>query len=458
MKQYSKIEILEETPVLYSILYLAIPSMLSMLVNILYNVTDTFFIGKLNDPYKVAGVSVALPYYNMLMAIAGIFANGGASYLSRLLGKRDIQTARETTTTAVFSVGIVSIIAAALGLLFIPTYLKLTSATGLTAHYAQQYLTAIFIGSPIIMMKFTLIQFLRAEGAAKDAMIGLFIGTGANIVLDPLFIFYFKMDVVGAGIATVIGQGLGMLYFCSYYLKKKSLAAPSRQYLHPRWSCYKEILAIGIPSSLSQIMMSVGNAISFNLASAYTDHTIAALGVASRVFSIVIFSFIGLSIGVQPLIGFNYGAQNYGRMKKIILTANLICLAMAAFFTIFFAIFPGELIAVFIKDISIIAIGKMILEAYVFAIPFAGVGMILMATLQSMGKALPAFIVSLSRQGLVYIPMLFLLNHLFQFNGLIFAMPIADVITTILSFIFVYHITKQLKTSLDTKPSFLIRD
>ncbi|HNX03047.1 MAG TPA: MATE family efflux transporter, partial [Candidatus Cloacimonas sp.] len=254
--KHSKIEILENTPVAYSILYLALPSMLSMLVNILYNLTDTFFIGKLNDPFKVAGVSVALPYYNMLMAIAGIFANGGASYLSRLLGKKDLDAARETTTTAIFSIGIVSIFAVILGILFIPTYLKLSGSSALTALAAQQYLTAIFIGSPIIMVKFTMIQLLRAEGAAKEAMLGLFIGTGANIVLDPLFIFSFNMGVTGAAIATVIGQGLGLLYYSIYYLRKKSLVSPGRKYLHLRWPCYKEILAIGIPSSLSQIMMS----------------------------------------------------------------------------------------------------------------------------------------------------------------------------------------------------------
>ena len=193
--------------------------------------------------------------------------------------------------------------------------------------------------------------------------------------------------------------------------------------------------------------MSIGNAISFKLASAYTDHTIAALGVVSRVFSIAIFAFIGLSIGIQPLIGFNYGAQNYTRMKKVIKMSNIICLGMSAVFTLFFALFPGELIAVFIKDKAIMKIGTQILNAYVFAIPFAGLGMILMAALQAMGKAIPAFIVSLSRQGIVYIPMLYLLNYLFQFSGLIYAMPIADVITTILSFTFVYHITKRLKSS-----------
>lgn len=445
--KHSKIEILEQTPVAYSILYLALPSMLSMLVNILYNLTDTFFIGKLNDPYKVAGISVALPYYTMLMAIAGIFANGGASYLSRLLGKKDLKTARETTTTAIFTIALVSIFTAIFGVLLIPSYLKISGASYLTALSAKQYLTAILIGSPIIMIKFTMIQLLRAEGAAKEAMWGLFIGTGANIILDPLFIFSFKMDVTGAAIATVIGQGLGLIYYSFYYLRKKSLASPGRKYLHPRWSCYKEIFAIGIPSSLSQIMMSIGNAISFKLASAYTDHTIAALGVVSRVFSIVIFSFIGLSIGIQPLIGFNYGAQNYTRMKKVINISILICLGMSAVFTLFFALFPEEFIAVFIKDKTIIKIGTQILKAYVLAIPFAGLGMILMAVLQAMGKAIPAFIVSLSRQGIVYIPMLYLLNYLFQFSGLIFALPIADVITTILSFIFVYHITKRLKNS-----------
>jgi len=445
--KHSKIDILEKTSIPYSILHLALPSVLSMLVNIVYNLTDTFFIGKLNDPYQVAGVSIGLPFFTFQMAIAGIFGTGGGSYLSRLLGKKAFDTARETTTTSIFTVAIISVLMIGFGLLFMPTYLNMAGASNQTLLPASQYLLVIILGSPFIMMKFALVQLLRAEGAAKAAMLGLFIGTGANIILDPLFIFGFGMGVMGAAIATIIGQCLGMLYYLSYYWKRKSLATPSRRFLHLRWQCYREILFIGIPSSLSQIMMSIGNTISFKLASVYGDHSVAALGVASRVFSIPIFIFIGISIGVQPLIGFNYGAHNYARMKKAIRSSIFISMCLGVLFTLWFALFPKGLIVAFIADKMIVEIGTVILGAYVFAIPFAAVGMILMASLQAMGKALPAFIVALSRQGLVYIPMIYILNRLFHFEGLIFALPIADGITTLISFAFVYFITKALRSS-----------
>ncbi len=444
--KYSKIDILEKTPIPYSILHLALPSVLSMIVNILYNLTDTFFIGKLNDPYQVAAVSISLPFFIFQMAMAGIFGNGGGSYLSRLLGKKDFSKAQETTTTAIFTVCIVSVLMTFVGLFIAPQFLKMAGASLHTLLPARQYLTVIVLGSPFTMAAFTMVQLLRAEGAAREAMTGLFIGTGANIVLDPLFIFGFHQGVTGAAVATVIGQALGMLYYISFYLRNKSLAKPGLSHLHLRWSCYKEILFIGVPSSLSQIMMGIGNTISYHLASAYSDHSVAALGVASRVFSIPIFVFIGISIGVQPLIGFNYGAHNYARLKKAIRTAIFISLSLAVGFTLWFALFPQGLIAAFIKDEKIIAIGKTILEAYVFSIPFAAVGMILMTTLQSMGKALPAFIVALSRQGLIYIPMIYLLNHLFQFGGLIFALPLADAMTTVISFSFVYVIVRRLRS------------
>ena len=441
----SNLHVLEEMPITRAIIHMALPSVLSMLVNILYNLPDTFFIGKLNDPVQVAAVSIAMPVFGFQMAIAGIFGAGGGSYLSRLLGKRDFEQARETTTTAIFSAMIASILMAIGGILAIPAFLDAAGASAEVVPYATQYLRIILLGSPFVMLKFAMVQLIRAEGSARQAMYGLFIGTGANIILDPLFIFVLNMGVTGAAVATLIGHGRGMLYYASYYRGKHSLAKPSLRYLHLRREIYRQILYIGLPASLGQIMMSVGNTLSFKLASVYGDSAVASLGVSSRVFSIPIFVFIGMSIGVQALIGFNYGARNFARMKLVIRRAVTISLYLAAGFTLLFALFPGQLIATFIKDPQIMNIGTLILQAYVFAIPFAAVGMIMMSALQAMGKALPAFIVSLSRQGIIYIPFLFLLNRMFGFEGLIFAMPLADILTTVVSSTLVFFILRGIQ-------------
>ena len=444
MKQ-KNLYVLEQMPVTRAIIHLALPSVLSMLVNILYNLTDTFFIGKLNDPIPVAAVSIALPIFTFQMALAGIFGIGGGSYLSRLLGQKDYIRAKETTTIAMFSSLALSILLSLLGVLGIPLVLKAVGASAQTAVPAAQYMRIILLGSPCVLLKFTLIQLIRAEGAAKQAMLGLFIGTGANIILDPLLIFGCNMGVTGAAVATVIGQGLGAAYYLWYYLSGHSVARPSRKYLHPRWEIYREIFFIGLPASLGQVMMSVGNVLSYNLASAYGDLNVASLGVASRVFSIPIFVFIGIAVGVQSLIGYNYGARNYHRLKSGIANSLKISLSLGAFFTLLFALFPRALIAAFINDPRIMDLGRQVLGAYVFAIPSAAIGMILMSSLQAMGKALPAFIVSLSRQGLIYIPALFTLNAVYGFGGLIFALPVADVLTTMLSGSFLWRILTGLR-------------
>ncbi|MDZ4182823.1 MAG: MATE family efflux transporter [Candidatus Cloacimonadaceae bacterium] len=440
-----KLYILEKMPVSRAILHLALPSVLSMMVNILYNLTDTFFIGKLNDPYQVAAVSIALPLFLLQMAIAGIFGFGGGSYLSRLLGKKDFIQAKQTTATALVSTFIASIGMMILGLIFIPQYLISVGASENTIIPTTRYLTFILIGSPFIMLKFAIVQLIRAEGAAKAAMTALFIGTGVNILLDPLFIFVFDMGVTGAAVATVIGNACGLAFCLYYYFSGRSVVKPAIRALRLKWETYREILWIGVPASLSQIMMTIGNVISYRLASVYGDHNVAALGVAARVLSIPIFIFIGMSVGVQPLIGFNYGAGAYRRMKKAIRSAITINLALAGFFTFIFALFPRQLITIFIKDAIIVDIGTMILEAYVFAIPFAAIGMILMTSLQAMGKALPALIVAISLQGIVYIPLIFVLNRMFLFEGLVFTLPIADAITTSVSFTFVWMIARKLQ-------------
>lgn len=438
----NKIYVLETMPVARAIMNLAIPSVLSMLVNILYNLTDTFFIGKLNDPYQVAAVSISMPLFGLQMAMAGIFGVGGGSYLSRLLGMKRYDAAKNTLAISVVTSFIISFILGIGGIASIPLFLKMVGASGETAGYTYTYIYYILLGSPFVILKFSLVQLLRAEGAAKEAMIGLFIGTGLNIILDPLFIFGFGMGVTGAAVATVLGNAGGMLYYLSYYWRKKSLVPLSFKHVRMEWLCFKEILLIGVPASLSQIMMSVGSTISYRLASHYSDHHVASLGVASRVFSIPIFIFIGISIGVQALIGYTYGAQNYKRMKSAISTSVYISLGFAAVLTLLFVLFPRELIMIFMKDKQIVDLGTLVLKAYTFAIPTAAVGMIMMTTLQAMGKALPALIVALSRQGIMYIPAILALDALFRFEGLVFAMSLADFLTTLMSTLMVVVIVR----------------
>lgn len=435
-----RLYILGEMPVPKAILQLAVPTVLSMVVQILYNLTDTFFVGKLNDPFQVAAVTITLPIFMMQMAISGIFGNGAASYISRLLGEKNYAGARTTATIAWFSTAIIALLVSILGFVFINDILKAGGASAKSYGFASDYMKIIFAGSIISMLNFTTSQMVRAEGAAKYALMGMLLGTGTNIILDPIFILWMHMGVKGAAIATVIGNGVALIYYLSFYLRGKSLAKPALKYLCLKWDILKEILKIGFPSSLSQFMMSVGNAISYNIASGYGDNTVAAMGIAMRVFTIPIFIFIGLAIGVQPLIGYSYGAANKLRLKHVLNTAILYAFGLSAVFTLLFILFSKYTMIIFIKNAEVVAIGSQMLRVYTFAIIFAAVQMQFGSALQAMGKGMASFILSISRMGLIYIPAIILLNKFFGFDGMIYALPLTDFLTTGLAFGFIYKI------------------
>ncbi|HOD18159.1 MAG TPA: MATE family efflux transporter [Candidatus Cloacimonadota bacterium] len=440
-----RIYILERMPIQKAIFTLAIPSVVSTIVQVFYNITDTFFIGQLNDPLQLAAVSIAMPMFSAQMAISGIFGNGAASYLSRQLGKKDYNGARETATLGIVSCLIASLLVLILGLIFIKPLLTLSGASPQSLGYAIDYMRIILLGVPILMLKYTLAQLLRAEGSTKTVMAANLIGTGANIVLDPLFIFVFKMGVTGAAIATIIGVALGLTYLLSFYWQRKSMAMPSLHYLKFRWKTFQEIFKIGIPTSLSQIMTSIGNLICYNTAAVYGDVAVASFGVVWRVMSLPIFVMSGLAIGIQPLIGYTYGANNLKRMKQTISTCLKYAAVIAVFFLGVFLAFPHYVIMAFIRDPNVVRMASKVLIAFTLATPFIAVQMPLMVSIQAMGKGLPSLIIAVSRNGLVYIPAVYLLNHLFGFNGLVWALPLSDVLSAFMAVGFFLAIVRKLK-------------
>jgi len=447
MKQ-NTIDILENLPVHKSVISLIVPTVLAMVVQIFYNLTDTFFIGQLNDPYQVAAITIIMPVFMMLMSITGIFAVGGSSFLSRCLGEKNYRQAKETNSISIFLMIITAIVLMDVFLWKLDTILELIGSSENTYLYAKEYLKIILFGAVIIMPNFGISFLLRAEGGAKIAMYGMLIGTGTNIVLDPLFIFAFDMGVVGAAYATVLGQLFSLIFYYWYYQSGRSLVAPSVKYIKFRWHTIKEILIIGLPTAGAQIMMNVGGAMANNFAAAYDDLHLAAMGVAHRIISIVIFTFIGIANGIQPLIGYSYGAKNYKRLKDTIKFTIKLSMCISAIFVALFIGFSKYAVFVFIKDADVIRHGSWVLQVFTFAIPFASLGMIFMVSLQAMGKAISSMILSLSRQGLMYIPILILMNYLWQFQGLVMTMPIVDVLTTGLGFAFFYYEIKKTKRAM----------
>ncbi len=441
----NRLHILENEPVYKAITKLALPMVLGMIVQILYNITDTFFIGKLNDPNQLAAVSLTMPLFMLLMAVSGILGNGGASYLSRVLGQKDIKLAEKTAAIAFYSCVFLAILLLGPCLIFLKPLIRMLGTSANTFQYAYQYSFIIIVCGVIVMSNFALGQLLRAEGAAKEAMFGMLIGTIVNIVLDPVFIFAFKMGVTGAAVATVLGNFAGLIYYMTYYYSKKSMFSLAfKNYTFDK-KIYWQIIMIGIPASLNQILMSVASVISNNIAAGYGDITVAAVGVAMRITTIAIFIMIGVAIGCQPLIGYNYGAQRIARLEEVIKKAMTINTAIGLFFAILFLSFSKYLIVIFSTNEEVIDTGMIILNAMTFSLPFVGIQMVIGNAVQAMGKALPSLFLSIARQGIVYIPAIIILNHLFGFYGFIYAQVITDTIIVVIAFIVFLKIMARLK-------------
>ena len=425
-----RIELMENTPVRKAIIKLAVPTMLSMAVALIYNMTDTFFIGRLNDPNLVAALSVVTPVFMAVQAIGNIFANGSSSYISRKLGAKDNREAERTSSTAVYSAVLTGLLITALLIIFRKPLLSVIGTSPATFGAADSYFTVISAFAAVFIIQITLAGLTRSEGATDKAMVGMFLGIGLNIVLDPLMIIMLDMGVAGAAWATVIGNIAGTLYFIRYLVSKKTSLSVAPRDFHPTAKIYGEIFKIGIPSALSNIVMSFSMVLVNILAAGYGDHVVAGNGIQMRIASMAFMLLIGLAQGYQPFAGYNYGAMKYDRLKDGFKTTFIFSTALGLFFTVIFRIFGDGLIALFIFDQPTIEAGSTMLKAFSTAIPFIGFQMTMMITFQATGKAVRSMILALGRQCLLYIPALFILNSLFGFNGFIWAQPIADVLTT----------------------------
>jgi putative MATE family efflux protein len=281
-------------------------------------------------------------------------------------------------------------------------------------------------------------------------MMGMLIGTIGNVILDPIFIFGFKMGIKGAAIATVIGNAVGLLYFIIFYLRGKSIVKFKLSNIYPQKDILKEIFAIGMPSSVSQLLMGVAAMVCNNLAVTYGDNTVAGMGVATKIVMIGTYIFMGFAAGSQPLTGYSFGAKNYERVKEIIKEGMLITSTTGIVLMIVFGIFANEIISFFTPVSEVITQGSFILQGLKWSLPVIGAQMLGAVTVQAMGKGRASLLLSIARQGVFYIPILLLLNAFFGLKGLIFAQPIADLLALILAIIILRTIIKKSQLVLQT--------
>lgn len=429
--QETNFDIMEKAPVSQAILKLSLPTVLSTIISLLYNLTDTYFIGLLDDPIQLSAIALAFPAFTIIQAIGNIFGNGAPAYISRCLGFKDYEEVRRVSAVSIYTSAGLTLVMTVLGFLFMDPILDALGTDGETFGTTREYLQVIAGFSIVMVLQVILPALLRAEGRVKEAVIGMVIGTVLNIILDPVFILLLGQGVSGAAWATIIGNICAVVFYIMVYLKSKTTLSILPRDFRPSTHIFKEVLKIGLPMSLAQIMISITTLIMNNLAAVYGYYVISSYGVASKLSVMVAMIMTGYVSGYMPFAGYNFGAGNFKRMlsafRFTVLTGTGLCVVLMIP-CVWLA--PAYMRA-FTSVPEIIDVGIYYLHATAFAMPLFGLEFTLMSTFQAMGKAVPAMIVNLGRQCLFYIPFLYLFNHLWQLDGLLYAQTGADYLTTL---------------------------
>ncbi|MCI8535707.1 MAG: MATE family efflux transporter [Hungatella sp.] len=437
-------QLFEEAPVSKAVAVMAIPTMISMLVVVIYNMADTFFIGQTGDPMQVAAVSLATPVFMVFMALGNLFGIGGSSAISRALGEKKIERARQISSFCCYGslgLGIIMSLGFLVGMNGI---LKLIGASENTIGFARDYLTYIAFGGPFIMFGTAFGNILRGEGAAKESMIGNMIGTVTNIVLDPIMILMLGWGVVGAAVATVIGNIAASAFYLLYFLRKKSSLSIRLKDFHMGDRIAAGVMSIGIPASLNNILMSCANIVLNQVLISYGDTPVAAMGVASKANMLVVLLQIGLCAGIQPLIGYNYGARNKKRLLEVFKFTGLCAVIIGTLLTAVMVVARQTVIRAFIDDAEVIAYGIQMVIALQLSGPVLGILFLCINTIQGMGKAIPSLVLTICRQGLVFIPLVYILNGMFGLDGVVYAQAVADFISIVLSLVICLGIFRKM--------------
>ena len=306
----------------------------------------------------------------------------------------------------------------------------------------------IAFGGPLIVVSIAFSNLVRGEGDAKSAMVGMMSGTIANIILDPFFILpqFLGMGVAGAAVATLIGNLVSIIVYLAHVVSKKSALSISPAFFTVKDGVFTGVLAIGLPASITNILMSLSNIVLNKQLVTYGDIPVAAMGIAMKANMLVIFVQMGIAMGVQPLIGYNYGAKNYKRMKAALRFSLFVDIAAGVLLAAVYYIFTREIISVFMKDNpAVIDSGMMMLRALMISSPVLGIMFILNFTFQAMGKALPSLSLAVSRQGFIFLPLIFILKEMFGLDGLVLAQPIADYASIAMAVIMFLVMARKLK-------------
>ena len=428
-------ELFARAPIPRAYFQMALPVVLSMLVSLVYNMVDTWFIAQTQNTALVAGVSLCAPMFTLMVAMGDIFGLGGSSLISRLLGQGEEKRVRHVSAFCSFGAIVWGVLVGALMLIFRQPILRLLGASSDTMDSAMAYYSYLALGAPAIIFTLVPSNILRTEGMAVASMVGSITGAVVNIILDPIFIFGLNMGAGGAALATVLSNVVSAVLFIVLLVTKSQRLSMRLRDCSVQGTELREILVIGVPASITNLMQSFAMTLTNRFLLPYGTENVAALGIALKVNMIVMLIMVGFAFGAQPLLGYNYGANNRERLRGLLKFDILVQLVFAVVMTVVFLIFAPQIIRVFMSDGGVIRAGSRILRCMVITMPLMGIFLVCTTLFQAAGKAMPAFLLSISRQGVALLICMVVLSAVFGFYGVILAQAAADVVSFILALV-----------------------
>lgn len=446
----SKTELFESMPIPKAVVTLSVPSVISSLVMVIYSLADTFFVGMMNDPVQNAAVTLAAPLLLAFNAVNNLFGIGSSSMMSRALGRKDYDTVYRSSAFGFYASLICSLLFSLLyGVLQSPILVMLGANAETIQATADYLFWTVLLGSAPSILNVVLAYLVRAEGSSLHASIGTMCGCLLNIVLDPIFILPWGLNLgaAGAGCATCLSNTVACLYFFvllfvkrgkTYVCIKPSMFRPSKQIV-------KGVCGVGIPASIQNLLNVTGMTILNNFTSAYGSDPVAAMGIAQRVNIVPFQIAMGFSQGIMPLISYNYTSGNIKRMKKTFMFTAKISLGfiLAVMLTFLFAAEP--IISMFMKNESIVAYGAAFQRGFCFALPFLCIDFLALGVFQSCGMGMKSFIFAVVRKIVLEIPALFVLNWLFPLYGLAYAQFVAELILGTIAVVVLVRMFRRLE-------------
>ena len=426
----------------------SIPAIIGMVVNTLYNIVDRMYIGNIKDIGGLAltGVGITMPIMTIIMAFGMLIGIGTSARISLKLGEHKREEAEKHLGNAFTLIIIASVLITIIGLVFMHKILGLFGASADTEVYAREYMKIIFFGTIFNMLSFGLNHSIRSDGSPKVAMLSMLIGAGTNIILDPIFIFVFGMGVRGAAIATVISQIVSTIWILYYFTKGKSNLKIKREYLSLDKAIVLSIFSIGVSPFSMQIAQSVVQVLANNALKTYGgDLAIGAMTIINSVAMIFMMPIFGLNQGSQPIIGYNYGAEKYKRVKQAVKSATIVATIIVSIGWIITQTAPYLLISIFNRDEQLVGIASTGMRIFLLMLPVVGAQVISSNYFQSIGKAKISMFLSLLRQVILLIPCLIILPKIFGLTGVWLAGAVADGLSSLITLIIFFMSVRKLK-------------